>query len=228
MELAKIEQKAKDADTEAVALLQSAQALIITSPAGFQASGAVLKQIVTAKKALLKTRTDVTQPMDAAKKAVMELFKPVAERFESAEATLRAAMATFSQAEAGKQAEIQERLDELARKDRERLETRAAKQRERGNEEEAEALEATAEQVTAAEAAEPTKVAGVHTVTTWSAEVTDIQALIQACADGKTPGGPRLVEPNMPALNALAREFKDKLDIPGVRAVSTTSTAVRA
>ena len=60
----------------------------------------------------------------------------------------------------------------------------------------------------------------VHTAKTWKAEIIDTGALIRAIAADESLH--HLVTGfNMSALNAMAREMKDNLRFPGVRAVST-------
>ena len=69
-------------------------------------------------------------------------------------------------------------------------------------------------------------VEGVSTRTTWKAEVTDKAALVAYVT--AHPEWLHLLDPNMPALNALARSAREGLSIPGVAAVAETSRAVRA
>lgn len=52
----------------------------------------------------------------------------------------------------------------------------------------------------------------------WSAEVYDLPALLQAIVSGKASMG--LIEPNMTALNGMARALHENMIIPGVSAVS--------
>src|SRR3989304_4324577 len=52
----------------------------------------------------------------------------------------------------------------------------------------------------------------------WSAEVYDLHALVMAIVEGKASIG--LIEPNMVALNGLARSLKKNMLVPGVRAKS--------
>ncbi len=215
---------AKKADTKALAFLASAEGLTITTPAEYESSALMLRQVTAQRKTLETQRTDITRPMDRARGKVMDLFKPVVARFQSAETTLRTAMVTFTTAEEEKRRKEQARLDELARKKEERLQARAAEQREQGHEEKADVLEETATQVVPRKAAPITKTTSVHARVTWSAHVTDIKALIRACAEGKTPE--HLLAADMSVLNALARAEKDKLDIPGVKAVSSRGMVV--
>jgi len=63
----------------------------------------------------------------------------------------------------------------------------------------------------------------------WTAEVMGDEGfmfLVKAVAEGKVQAG--LLLPNQVALNQMARTFKDKLDVPGVKPVCEHRTAVRA
>ena len=51
----------------------------------------------------------------------------------------------------------------------------------------------------------------------WSAEVVNLAVLVRAIAENKQPIN--LIEPNMIALNGMARSLKSTMAIPGVRAV---------
>lgn len=73
---------------------------------------------------------------------------------------------------------------------------------------------------------EVAKVEGISQRVLWSAEVNDLVALVGYVA--AHPEWISLVEPNATALNALARAQRGELRIPGVKAVSTISRAVRA
>lgn len=62
----------------------------------------------------------------------------------------------------------------------------------------------------------PPVASGVSFRDTWTAEVTDLMALVQAVATGAQPI--TLLAPNLPALNQLARALKGAMNVPGVRA----------
>lgn len=66
---------------------------------------------------------------------------------------------------------------------------------------------------------EPPKASGRRE--TWSAEVVDFAALVHAVAAGRVPL--TVLKPHQPALNELARAYRQTLDVPGVRAVSDVS-----
>ncbi len=69
------------------------------------------------------------------------------------------------------------------------------------------------------------KTENISTREVWSAEVYDLRALCKWIGGG---GAMNLVEPNVSALNALARAQKNELATPGVRAVSKTVVAGRS
>ena len=52
-----------------------------------------------------------------------------------------------------------------------------------------------------------------------------IVLILMAVADGKVQ--PECVMPNMPVLNKLAQISKEALNVPGVKAISSTSTVIR-
>lgn len=60
---------------------------------------------------------------------------------------------------------------------------------------------------------------------TWSAEVTDLMALVKGVAEGRVPLS--ALQADMPNLNAFARAMKTTMNYPGVRAVSTQGIATR-
>lgn len=86
------------------------------------------------------------------------------------------------------------------------------------------AVEAAPVVVTAPTQVEPKKTAGAAIKTTWKAEVFDIVLLCKHIVDN--PGARNLVEPNMTALNGMARSLKEGFSMPGVRAVSDKQVAL--
>jgi hypothetical protein len=65
------------------------------------------------------------------------------------------------------------------------------------------------------------RVQGITRRKTWSAQVTDIRALIRAVADGKAPIN--CLKADMVFLNQQARSMKGTLNWPGVKAVSDSN-----
>lgn len=221
-----IERRARIADEASIDLMAQAESFQIATPEHFETSGELLRTIKAKQKEVADTRTGITKPMDAAKKRVMDLFKPVTERLAAAELTIKGAMIVFTRAEEERQREAQVERERVAEVERKRLARRAEAAREDGAEEKADVLEETAAAVQAPPAAAPTKAAGVHTRTIWKAEVTNKRELIKAAATdaGLVP----YLEVDLQKLNALARSLKGEMAIPGVRAVSEETVTARA
>ncbi len=209
-----------------IALVSTAEALTITTAQEMGASGEFLKDIKGRQKALSDLRLSITRPMDAAKKRVMELFQPAVDRLATAERTVKGAVLTYSQEQERLRREAQAKLDAEAEREREHLRKQAEGHRETGREGRAETLEHRADTVQAPTVAPAETPRGaVHIRTNWHAEVTDLAALAKACAEGRAPL--ELIQPDMAFLNAQARTFKDKLAIPGVKAVAEEGVTAR-
>lgn len=187
-----------------------AQAFTIDSPEVYAAAGEELREIAGRMKRLEEARLSITRPMDAAKKAVMDLFAKPLETLQQADKTLRASMLTWKRAEDERIARERAAAEAAARAERERIEReereararaeearRAAEQaataeeEDRARELEAEAAaqaQAAAEAVALAEVAPPVvfeaapKAEGVATRKVWKAEVVDFAALVKAAA----------------------------------------------
>lgn len=71
----------------------------------------------------------------------------------------------------------------------------------------------------------PARAAGLSFRDNWKAEVIDLPALVKAVAAGHQPI--TLLEPNLTALNGMARSLKSALAIPGVRAVNDRGAATK-
>ena len=239
-----------EADREtgrAAELLSRYHALEIRDHAASVAVAEELKTIKTASREIAAKEDAILSPMKQAMAEVKALFEKPKALLATAERTLKAKVAEWQDAERRRVEEERRRAEEIARKERARLAAEAEKAR---REAEAKAQKIAEGQGTARTAAAverleqkaqdlalmsamtvappvlgPSKVEGVSTRTTWSAEVTDAMALIRAVAEGKAP--PHLVTPNMAELNKLARAMKEHLAIPGVRAVAQDVVSVR-
>ncbi|MDE2104077.1 MAG: hypothetical protein KGL39_42965 [Patescibacteria group bacterium] len=215
-------------DNEPQQLLAVAQAYEITSPEMCEAAAEDLKAFKAKAKELEAKRKAITEPLDKAKKAVMDLFRQPLALLEQAESVLKRGILTYQQEEDRKRRLEEARRAELARQEKARLEQEAAEAAKQGHVEEAETLREFAEILPSAPIVESgaPKIAGLATRTNWHAEVVDMHAFVRAVAE--RPDLVHLLTPNMAALNALARAQKDALDIPGVKVVSEASLAARS
>jgi len=218
---------------------------VIDSPMMYELAGVELVELQATYKRIEDKRFSITRPMDAAKKIVMDLFKPSLERLDGQIKLLKASMLTYDQEEKRKAAAKQALLDKIAAEQRaalaaeaEREAAAAAAEHERakallaaGNtegvaealtkaeeaQERAVALKETTAIVTAATAARnvPT-VEGITTAEVWKARVTDLPALLRFIADN--PQYHDWIEVKMTGPNELAKAQRTELRIPGVEA----------
>lgn len=112
-----------------------------------------LTKIMTLKKSVDEQRKSITKPIDAAKNAVMDLFRTPTQYLEQAEVILKGSIQTFDRAEEQKRLAEQARLEEAARVERARLAAEAAA-REAAARDEARKIQAAADAAAAAGRAE--------------------------------------------------------------------------
>lgn len=221
-----------DSATEAKALVAAAYAAAEGVPVDFSittadgcAQASSLVSIIRKRiDELTNTRLEITRPMDASKKRVMDFFAGPIAKLESANKVLSDAVLIWNRKETQRQQEEQARLQALADKEREKLEKRAEKAEASGKTEKAEELRQVASTVVAPIAAAPAPVSGAMGVRkVWKARVTDKMALIKAVAEGKVPESVLLVDES--ALNKVAAALKGSLNYPGVQPYEDESLA---
>lgn len=106
---------------QAQAALASARDLIIDSPSMYELAAEELKQIKTLQKTVEEKRTAITGPLNAALKAVNDLFRAPKEYLEQAEQACKRPMVTYVQEQERIAAEARRKAEEAARQERERL-----------------------------------------------------------------------------------------------------------
>lgn len=197
----------------ALTLLEKAKGVCITTQGSYEEAGRWLQTIKGKIKDLDFLRKGITQPLDTAKKAVMDLFRPPQTDFKIAEGLIKKAMVIYSDDQERKVNEKAEKLRrqavaEEARKKKE-LEKRAKKAEDNGNIEKAEELREKKEDVhIEAPVLAPTvdKLKGVHYIDKWTAEVFDFKILPDEYK----------VE-NIKMLTKIAQATKGEVPIPGVK-----------
>lgn len=208
-------------------ILETAQSFVIDSPVMYELAADELKTIKAKYKALEDQRKAITGPMDKAKKEVMDLFRKPLEMLEQAEGVIKRTMLAYANEQRRLQAEAQRQADEAAAAERKRMEEQAKAAEQTGDAASAIALQSASEMVVAPVVRiEPAKVSGISTRVIWSAEVTDKLAYLQHVL-----AHPELIdtiEISMKPLNQMATALKDKLAIPGVRAVASETMSARA
>lgn len=112
---------------QAQAALSSAKDLVIDSPMMYELASDELRNIKTLQKTVEEKRTTITVPLNAALKAVNDLFRAPKEYLEQAEAACKRSMITYTTEQERIAAEARRVAEEAARAERDRL---AAEQRE--------------------------------------------------------------------------------------------------
>lgn len=219
--------------------------LTIVDDETYKAGGSFLIEIATRRKELERIRDHLLAPVKEAKRRIDDFIGAPLAALTGAETTLRGRMADY-------RAKREAEATEARRKALEEAEARAAQERAAALEAERAAREAAAAAKTEAEIAQaaralaasqdavrvasvvrpmaapvqaPPKVAGIGSRMNWSAECTDLRALLAAALE--KPELLAFVQVNGQALNAHARAVKDAFAVPGCRVISQAAAIVR-
>lgn len=216
----KIAEQAKQETEQALTIIGEVEAISIKTSAGYEIGRNMMKKVKGRIKELEEIRKGQTRPLDEAKKKIMAFFHEPLQKLSGAKSRLNTAMVAWSEEQERIRRAEEKRLQDEARKRAEEEAQKAAEEaKDAGDKEEAERIlkePVKVEQVKLAPTIQTSKTS--HIRETWSAEVVSLLYLVQAVANRSVPIG--TVCANMPALNALARDEKQDMRIPGVRAVS--------
>ena len=224
IEVAPINSKVADEySSNAINLYDRASMLMITNQEKYENAAELLKTVKGMAKELEEARKKITNPLDVAKKAVMDLFRKPAENLEKAESTLKRIMISYTQEQEQIRREQEEKLRrqaeaEEARK-RKAFEERAKKAEESGKAEKAEELRQKAAEVQVVApvlASTVQKVAGVSMKKNWKARVINPMAV---------PREYLVIDEQK--LNQVARATQGTLVISGVQFYSEDILASR-
>lgn len=210
------------------------EAIDITSEEELGQVGDLVKMLNSRRRKLEDKRTSLVAPLNKVVKDINALFKTPRDRIDQIVQSAKKHMNRFAQAQqAIADAKARREREEAAaeRKEAEDLAVAMKKMSGSAGEETAEVITQQAEE-RVVKAAAPAKVAisrgrdsAVSVQKTWAVEIIDIRALALAVAEGRLPI--TMIEPNMRALTAAAREGKVEKEVDGVRYFQRVSTAVR-
>lgn len=183
----------------------------------------IIRTIDKFRKELEEKRMEITRPLDQAKKAVMDLFRPAVDRCDEIALDLRKKINTYQQAMEEKRIAEQRKLEEKARleeaKKRKELLEKSELAKSRGDLEKAEMLAEKAEEVSIQAPIVAPKIQaaeGSYTVKKWSFKVVNADLI------------PReYMIPNEYLLNKVAGIYEGKKEIAGVEFFYETVTRVR-
>lgn len=236
--------------------MRNASDFVIDSPEMFAIASDDLKMVKGLQKEVEDKRTSITGPLNQAVKAVNDLFRAPKDYLDRAESMLKRAMVSWTTEQERIAAEARAQAEAKARAERERLAELERQQAEAARlaheeamaaaaagdedaaaramaeaaakEQEAQLTALTSMVVTVAPQVEaPAKVAGISGRVTYSAEVVDLLALVQAVAAGQVPL--EALQPDLKFLGAQARAFKKAGQLyPGVTITAERSISARA
>lgn len=197
---------------------------VIADQEGLAAANLTVQQMSKRIKELEAARKKITQPLDAAKKAVMDLFRPAVTGYQDAILQIKGAMGAYIRDEEIKAAKARAEAEAKAAAERKALEEAAAKAE---SPEEAQAIQEAASMMTAEPVAQtaPAKAAGVTTRKTWKGRVTNKQVLLAFIA--QHPEYLELVEIKQGALDRIIHAAGGTLCFPGVENIEETSVVSR-
>ena len=212
----------------AAAALDLVQAFEVVDDATFEIAADELKGIKTRAAALDEQRKGITAPMDAAKKAVMDLFRTPLEVLTQAEGILKTKMLGYQREQQAKAEAARLEAERVRRAEQQRLQAEADALAAQGRTGEAAVKEQVAQMVVAAPIAAPAPpaVKGISTSTTVDFEVEDLRALIKAAAE--RPELAALLTVDTVKLRAYVKGLGMQCNLPGVRVFQKQTLAARS
>jgi hypothetical protein len=189
----------------------------------FEIAADELKGIKAKAAALDEQRKAITGPLDAAKKAVMDLFRGPLDALGQAENILKGKMLGYQQEQQRKADAARLEAERIAREQRLKLEAEARALAEAGRTGEAAVKEQVAQMVVAAPVAAPAPPAikGVSTSTTVDFEVDNLLALVRHIA--AHPELINLVTADSVKIRAYVKGLGLQCNLPGVRVFNKQS-----
>ena len=209
-------------------LTQGAQGLVITDRTEHELAQSYLQDTVKLERAVVDLFADVKTQTNKAHKAACAAEKRLLTPILETRRGYTLAIGRYETEAKQRAEEERRRLEAEARKaEEERLLAEAEAAETNGDKELAtEIMEEAASVPTPIVHVEPelAKTKGVVSRTTWSAEVTSFRELIAFVSEN--PQFENLLQPNGPALNAMARGLKENMKVEGVRAVPSVNVGV--
>jgi hypothetical protein len=218
----------KKIEESALALSAKAKATLVVNQEGYDCACAMLRDLATLDRRIVEHHSPIKDAAHKAHAAACAAEKKLRDPVREAVGILKRAIGSWEQEQEQKRLQAQRQAEAIRAKAEEEARLALAVEAEQHG-----AAEETVEEILETPMVAPPVVvaptfqraAGVSTQQRWTVEVVDMRALCRAIADGKA--SPELVEPNMTALNQIARAMKQTMNIPGVRAVPMVSVAVR-
>jgi hypothetical protein len=196
--------------------------------------GDLVKMMQHRRRKIEDKRESLVKPLNTVVREINALFKPPRDRIDEIVQLAKSKMNHFAQAQVAIADEKRRQEREQAAEERREAQELADALRKKAHQEAVVVADVVVEEAEkkVEKAAAPAKVAvtrgqesSVSVTKTWKAEVVDILELAKAVAEGRVPT--HLIQPNMRALQDLARELKDPGTVNGVRIYLDVGTTVR-
>lgn len=199
--------RVREAEKETNLILSEAKDLQIATQVEYQEATGFLQRIKGKYKEIEDARKAITQPMDEAKKRVMELFRKPLTVLSSAETYLKNQMVTYHDEQEKKRREEEATAEAERIKEEAKLEKKIEKAIDKGDEGRAEELQAEKDNiVTPPTTVEVPQAEGIAFKEKWEVEVVN-ESLVPR----------QYLMPNLPMLNKTVQAQKGKIPIPGTR-----------
>lgn len=208
--------------------VQMAEAFDIADDMNAELAGDDLKGLAKLKKQVTDERFKITRPLDAAKAAAMDAYRPVLEKIDAADQIIRGKLNAYlleqRRIQQQREREAQERLDA----ERREIEERARAAREAGDQNAIQAAEddAMLAELSAPIAPRPNKIAGISQASTWVVDSIDVLALVKAASEN--PDLLVYLKADTVEINKVVKALKSRHNIPGVSAKEDTGLRVRS
>lgn len=197
--------------TEGLAAKNTADLIVIMNDGDLQFATDQMNLMSKRVKELEAIRKSITSPLDAAKKNVLALFKPVTDNYQTSIGKIKSEIAKYTVQKEREASEARAKAELEAAEARKALE---AKAKEAETPEQAEALQEAAALVTADPVARIEKTKGLSTTKVWKAKVTDVPAFLVHVATH--PELAQCVEINVHAIERFVSATGGTITIPGI------------
>lgn len=215
-----------DAQSRAGHALLVANQMVVAKDT-YEDSSRYLAHIKREAKEIDAAKQTVLRPLLEATAALRAGFRPAEDALAQAETVIKGKLVIYATEVARQLKAAEDAAAEIQRKEEARLQALADKAAARGDNSKAEQFLARAEGVAITQPVAPPPPAadGLTFVTTYSAEVDDIKALLAAVVAGQVPR--MAIAPDMKYLNATARATKGAMSWPGVKWIATKTARQR-
>lgn len=196
--------------------------------------GDLVKMMNHRRKKLEDKRLSLVQPLGSVVSEINALFKPPRDRIDEIVGQAKKKMNTFAKAQVALADEAAKQKREEAERERKEAADLAETLRKKAGQEAEPIAQVIVEEAQAkvVKAAAPARVAvsrgresSTSVTKTWKGKIVDKMAMVKGVAEGRL--SPELIEPNMAAIQGLARQIERAQVVDGIEIWQDVGTVVR-